>query len=558
MNPDQIGSTAAAAIRFQVCDPMLEAFAALSGDKSALHVSENFARRSAYRRRVVHGMIPIGYLTFLDCFHIPEFRCIPVALSGRFAAPVFSGDRLILSAQAASQERQSTVHFQYIIQNEVSKVVVTRGNVTVVYRPLKAPDQTASPSSSAAMVVCPPEIRNLRLEEIETGQCDGFEFRVTEKAVSAFLSLLTDGFASADRNIVQEQFHIPNLLAIFLFSTSVGVSLPGASATFVEFAANTEYEVEPDQLYRLKAEVSHVSRSTRTVKKRVTICEVERNQKTLIRGKITALVNEQQRRMPTMEELSESTDLGLGGKVVVITGASRGIGETTAKLFALMGAKVVVNYHRGVEDATRVVDEIIGAGGQAISACADVSRADEVKSLVSAATEKYGTVHILVNNAVGDYRPIPFLELSWDEIQKEIDVTVKGAFHCCREIVPLMLAAGCGKIINVSSVAVDNPPRDQSKYVLAKSALVGLTRSLSIELAAKNIQVNMVVPSFVETDLVSHIPKAFRQKIGRDTPMQRHASSTEVAQAIVFLASAFSGFTTGQKLLVTGGGAPYV
>jgi 3-oxoacyl-[acyl-carrier protein] reductase len=121
-----------------------------------------------------------------------------------------------------------------------------------------------------------------------------------------------------------------------------------------------------------------------------------------------------------------------------------------------------------------------------------------------------------------------------------------------------MLARGAGKIINISTVAVDDPPPEQAKYVIAKSALVGLTRSLAIEFAARNIQVNMVVPNFVETDLVAHVQEGFRAKIARETPMGRHASPVDVAQAVLFLASSFSSFTTGQKIMVTGGGAPYL
>lgn len=260
-----------------------------------------------------------------------------------------------------------------------------------------------------------------------------------------------------------------------------------------------------------------------------------------------------------MQELKASAlDSGLKDKVVLITGASRGVGETTAKLFGLLGAKVIVNYYRGAEDAARIVSEIQAEGGDAVAAPADVARPDEVSSLVRLGVEKYGTIHILVNNAVRDYRPIPFLNLTWDEIQRDLDVVGKGAFLCCQHVIPLMLAQGEGKIINISSVAVDNPPVDQTKYVMAKSALVGLTRSLSVEYAARNIQVNLVVPNFVETDLVAHIPDGFRRKIARDTPMQRLASPIEVAQAVVFLASSSSSFTTGQKIMVTGGGAPYL
>jgi 3-oxoacyl-[acyl-carrier protein] reductase len=312
-------------------------------------------------------------------------------------------------------------------------------------------------------------------------------------------------------------------------------------------------------MYRLKAEVTHLSRSTRIVKKSVTISRADRDDQALFRGKAVALVNQPSRMMPTVQEVKAAAlDLGLKDKVVLITGASRGVGETTAKLFALLGAKVIVNYHRSAEDAARIVSEIRAEGGEAAAVPADVTRPEAVSSLIRVAIEKYGTIHVLVNNAVRDYRPIPFLNLTWDEIQKDFDVIAKGAFLCCQQVIPLMIAQGEGKIINISSVAADNPPSDQTKYVMAKSALVGLTRSLSIEFASKNIQVNLVVPNFVETDLVAHIPEGFRRKIARETPMQRLGSPIEVAQAVVFLASSFSSFTTGQKLMVTGGGAPYL
>jgi 3-oxoacyl-[acyl-carrier protein] reductase len=161
-----------------------------------------------------------------------------------------------------------------------------------------------------------------------------------------------------------------------------------------------------------------------------------------------------------------------------------------------------------------------------------------------------------VNNAARDYRPIPFLKLTWEEIQKDLDVIAKGAFLCCREVIPLMLERGAGKIVNISSLATEVPPPDQAKYVMAKSALVGLTRSLAVEFAARNIQVNMVVPNFVETDFVAHVQEGFRKRIAEDIPMKRLASAHDVAQAVVFLSSAYASFTTGQKIMVTGGAAP--
>ncbi|HLG23072.1 MAG TPA: SDR family oxidoreductase, partial [Candidatus Manganitrophaceae bacterium] len=202
--------------------------------------------------------------------------------------------------------------------------------------------------------------------------------------------------------------------------------------------------------------------------------------------------------------------------------------------------------------------EIKGEGGEAFAAQADVSDPLQTRRMTEAAVQRYGTIHILVNNAVKDFRPADFLSLTWEEAQADLDVIVKGAFHCCQAVIPLMLEQGGGKIINISTVAVENPPPSQTKYVVAKSALVGLSRSLAVEFASKNIQVNLVTPGFVETDLVAHIPEAYRKKIAQETPMGRNASPSDVAKAIVFLASSYASFTTGQQILVTGGGAPYL
>ncbi len=561
--PDEIRSAAAGTVRFRVSQEMVESFAGLTGDRSALHVSEAFARRSAYRRPVVHGMLPVAFIALIDRFNLKGYRCLPVALSGHFSAPVYIGDELILSADLAeSQQRKDATDFNYVVRQEASGAIATRGVLSVAFEPEAPAQRSIGTEGSAAMLPDPPEMQNARLDEIVQGQRDAFEFRITGATLRGFADLLAMGAgkdAGVDATAGQDGFYLPNLLPIVLFSTSVGVCLPGASATFLEFAAEADGEAELGTLYRLQGEVAHRSLSTRIVKKSVTIREAARDGGVLFRGKVSALVNAPHRSMPTMRELKASAmDSGLKGKVVLITGASRGVGETTSKLFGLLGAKVIVNYHRGAEDAARIVGEIRAEGGDALAVPADVTRPDEVSSLVRLVVEKYGTIHVLVNNAVRDYRPIPFLDLTWDEIQKDLDVVGKGAFFCCQQVIPLMLAQGEGKIINLSSVAVENPPADQTKYVMAKSALVGLTRSLSVEYAARNIQVNLVVPNFVETDLVAHIPDGFRRKIARDTPMQRLASPVEVAQAVVFLASSFSSFTTGQKIMVTGGGAPYL
>ena len=545
---------------------MVAKFAVLTGDQSALHVSEAFARRSIYRQPVVHGILPVAFLSLVDGLRIEGLVGSPIAISGRFAGPVYIDDLLDLRVEL-SQEQGSTTGtaFDYKIEKVLSKTTVTKGSITVFYRKGQSdrPARADEGKPTTSLLAAPLTALYLGPDDVLKGRLEAFDFAVTEGAIRAFLAILAEGIDNEEifRRIVdQGGFHYANLLAISLFSPLVGMRLPGVLATFLEFSAELEPEIEQGKPFRLEGVVTHMSRATKVLKTSVSVRgNLDRENGAVVQGKVATLLNQPLRLMPTIEDIKASAmEVGLKDKVVLITGASRGIGETIAKLLALHGASIIVNYHRGKDDAERIVQEIQAEGGNAIAIQADVTRFEQVQKMVVEAKHRYGAIHVLVNNAVRDYKPISFLNLTWDEIQMDLDVIAKGAFNCCREVIPLMLAAGGGKIINISSVAVDNPPTDQTKYVMAKSALVGLTRSLSVEFAARNIQANLVVPSFVETDLVSHIQEGFRKKIAQDTPMRRHASPVEVAQAVLFLASSHASFTTGQKIMVTGGGAPYL
>jgi 3-oxoacyl-[acyl-carrier protein] reductase len=263
--------------------------------------------------------------------------------------------------------------------------------------------------------------------------------------------------------------------------------------------------------------------------------------------------------MPSVSDLrTKALDAGLRDRVVLVTGASRGLGETIAKLFSLHGCRVVVNYARQAEHAQRVAREIEQAGGRAMVAGADVADAGQVNAMVDRVAAQWGGVDVLVNNAAKDAAPAELSKMSWRDVEDAFATMVGGAFNCCKAVIPLMLKRGGGKIVNVGSLATESPAPNQLKYVIAKSALVGLTRSLAVDYAARNICVNLVAPSVVATDLVSHLPDTYRAKLAQETPMRRNATPEDVAQAVVYLASKHSGFTTGQQLMVTGGAAPFL
>ena len=176
--PDDIRSGEAGTVRFRILEEMVETFAELTGDRSALHVSEAFARRSAYRRPVVHGMLPVAFIALIDRFHLKGHRCIPLAISGHFSAPVYIGDRLVLSAGVAElQERKDAIEFNYAVRHEASGTIATRGIVTVAYERERPAARSFNRGSGAPMLPDPPEMQNARLEEIERGQTDAFEFQ---------------------------------------------------------------------------------------------------------------------------------------------------------------------------------------------------------------------------------------------------------------------------------------------------------------------------------------------------------------------------------------------
>lgn len=510
-------------IRFKISRDTLEEFSHWTGDRSSLHVNDSFAHRSPYRDNVVHGMLPVAFIARLPFI---EKGFWLRKLSGKFLKPVFVDDELEIEAKPTGD-----LEYEYVIRKIPSHSIVTAGAFTLGRGGISG----AGGVRNRSLLTTALAEKDRLFDQITKGDGDDFQF------------LISEGGIEASSPIAE------NISAACLFSTFVGMCIPGKYATFVDFWVEFSKQLEMNHSYQLKGVVEFKSQSTSTLVEAISISDASGVCAT---GKINVKVSSPALKMPSMDALT--SDLNLKGKVVLITGASRGIGETAAKLFALHGAKVAVNYFRGKEDAERIVREIEHFGGEAMLAQADVSKREQVNKVVAAIIEKFGTIDVLVNNAVRDAFAVPFMELTWDDFEKDMDVTVKGAFHCCQEVLPLMMKTGAGKIINISTIFTENPPVGQAKYVTGKSALVGLTRSLAVEFAPNNIQINLVVPSIVETDLSRLVPKLFLDKMKNETPMKRNAGPEDVAKAIIFLASSLSDFTTGQKIMVTGGNTPFL
>ncbi len=241
-------------------------------------------------------------------------------------------------------------------------------------------------------------------------------------------------------------------------------------------------------------------------------------------------------------------------KTVLITGASRGIGRATAHLFAAQGYNVVINYHHSHQAAHTLEQEINSAFPypRALAVCADVSDRKEVDQMIQAAYDRFCGIQVLVNNA-GVARQQLFSDTSEQDWNFLFDINVKGAFHCTQAVLPAMISARQGKIINISSIWGIAGASCEVCYSASKAALIGFTKALAKEVGPSGVQVNCVAPGIIDTDMNAAIDAETLHALTEETPLQKIGRPSDVAQAILFLASAQSDFITGQVISPNGG-----
>lgn len=241
----------------------------------------------------------------------------------------------------------------------------------------------------------------------------------------------------------------------------------------------------------------------------------------------------------------------LKDKVAVVTGSSQGIGRDTALALAEAGAKVAVAA-RNEEKLAALVSEITAAGGEAFALKMDVADADQVKAGFKQVFEKFGRLDILVNNAAitRDGLAMRMKKDDWDAV---IQTNLTGTHLCIQQVLPTMMKARSGRIINISSVVAQSGNAGQANYVAAKAGLIGLTKAIAIEIASRGITVNAVAPGFIATPMTDVLSDEVKEALKTRIPLGRMGSPRDVASAIVFLASEEAGYITGHVLNVNGG-----
>ena len=236
-------------------------------------------------------------------------------------------------------------------------------------------------------------------------------------------------------------------------------------------------------------------------------------------------------------------------KCALITGATRGIGKQIAITLAKQGYNIALNYRKENEELENTKKEIEKIGVQILAVKGDVANFEDfVKQVI----ERFGQIDVLVNNA-GITKDMLLMRMKKEDFEQVIDTNLVGTFNVTKNVVPYMMKARSGRIINISSVVGISGNAGQTNYSASKAGIIGFTKSLAKEIASRNILVNAVAPGFIETNMTDVLKDDVKQEIAKNIPLKRMGTTQDVANVVKFLASDDSSYITGQVINVDGG-----
>lgn len=415
------------------------------------------------------------------------------------------------------------------------------------------------------------EVKKLNFDSIRVGDTAEITHKITQDDVNLFASLTGDfnplhvNKEYAKTTAFQKPV-VHGMLSASFISTMIGTCLPGEGALWssqmLEFLRPA---FVGDTLF-VRSTVIQKSVATRSL---VLDTKVgNQHNQILVSGRSLVKVLESEGGHSEGESGSgaEGQPIGLKqphmqngssrdtGRIVLVTGGSRGIGAAIASKLAAQGYKVVVNYSRDCAGASDLIEEICSRGHVAVDGKADVSKIEDLENLKVRIQNSIGSITDVVHCASPTPIPTAFELLSWEDFQLQIDVQLKGAFNCTKVFLPSMLEAKKGTFTYVSSIFAEGvPPSLQAHYVSTKAALSAFGRSIATEYGNKGIRSNIVAPGMTQTDMISGVPDKTKLLAKMNTPLRKIATPEDIANTVEFLVGDSSGHITGETIRVCGG-----
>lgn len=239
-------------------------------------------------------------------------------------------------------------------------------------------------------------------------------------------------------------------------------------------------------------------------------------------------------------------------KNAIVTGGTRGIGREIARTLAQNGANIAINYRKYNEEVESLIEELKSFGVKVVACKCDVSNEEEVINFIKEVKDKFESIDILVNNA-GITKDGLIIRMSEEDFDDVIDVNLKGTFNTTKAVSSIMVKQRYGKIINISSVVGVAGNAGQCNYAASKAGVIGFSKSVARELAARNINVNVIAPGYINTDMTSVLPDRVKEEVIKTIPMKKIGEPKEIANLVLFLSSNLSNYITGQVINVDGG-----
>ena len=390
----------------------------------------------------------------------------------------------------------------------------------------------------------------MKYEEILIGRKESLTHKITQQDIEKFVDLTgDDNKLHVDKSFAAKtSFKKPvvhGMIGASFISTIIGTKLPGDGALWFSQTLEFLLPVRIGDIITVTAIVVKKYDREKIIELKVEI--VNQNRQLVTRGISKVKVIEQNL---VEEEIISSKQKR---KTALVLGATGGIGHATCLQLAKDGCNVIIHYNSNKSKAISIRDEVIKLDRKAIIMQADINDNKSIDDLIDFSLRKFSSVDIYVNCAASAIPPIKVMDLLWSDFQHQIEININVNLQLAKKILPGMIANKFGKIITIGTVYTDKPSINLIHYTTAKAALEGFTKSLALEVAPKGVNVNMVSPSVISTELTADIPEKIKLITASQTPLRRLATPSDVAGAISFLAGEKANFLSGENIRLNGG-----